>query len=148
MGCVYSYPLFSFQGSKLLCQQRVLSYQISLCLSSTFFTFFQSFFYLNKWRRRRDLNPRAAINDLTAFQAIPFNHLGTSPNTLQNLTIFTFLFAVATISILSFFVVSVKYFFEKLFIFLFYFAVFSATNVILSNLLSFVKYYFTYLDVK
>ena len=25
------------------------------------------------------MNPRAAINDLTAFQAIPFNHLGTSP---------------------------------------------------------------------
>ena len=31
-------------------------------------------------RRRRDLNPRAAINDLLTFQASPFSHLGTSPN--------------------------------------------------------------------
>ena len=30
-------------------------------------------------RRRRDLNPRAAINDLLTFQASPFSHLGTSP---------------------------------------------------------------------
>ena len=29
-------------------------------------------------RRRRDLNPRAAINDLLPFQGSPFNHLGTS----------------------------------------------------------------------
>ena len=32
---------------------------------------------LNK-RRRRDLNPRAATNDLLPFQGSPFNHLGTS----------------------------------------------------------------------
>ena len=31
-------------------------------------------------RRRRDLNPRAAINDLLTFQASPFSHLGTSPS--------------------------------------------------------------------
>ena len=30
-------------------------------------------------RRRRDLNPRAAINDLHPFQGCPFDHLGTSP---------------------------------------------------------------------
>ena len=30
-------------------------------------------------RRKRDLNPRAAINDLLTFQASPFSHLGTSP---------------------------------------------------------------------
>ena len=30
-------------------------------------------------RRRRDLNPRAAINDLLPFQGSPFSHLGTSP---------------------------------------------------------------------
>ena len=29
-------------------------------------------------RRRRDLNPRAATNDLLPFQGSPFNHLGTS----------------------------------------------------------------------
>ena len=32
-------------------------------------------------RRRRDLNSRAAINDLLPFQGSPFSHLGTSPNT-------------------------------------------------------------------
>ena len=30
-------------------------------------------------RRRRDLNPRAAINDLHPFQGCPFSLLGTSP---------------------------------------------------------------------
>ena len=30
------------------------------------------------WRRRRDLNPRAATNDLLPFQGSPFSHLGTS----------------------------------------------------------------------
>ena len=30
-------------------------------------------------RRRRDLNSRAAINDLLPFQGSPFSHLGTSP---------------------------------------------------------------------
>ena len=42
--------------------------------------FFQVF--LNQFsvkRRRRDLNPCAAINDLLTFQASPFSHLGTSP---------------------------------------------------------------------
>ena len=29
-------------------------------------------------RRRRDLNPRAATNDLLPFQGSPFSHLGTS----------------------------------------------------------------------
>ena len=32
----------------------------------------------SKKRRRRDLNPRAATNDLLPFQGSPFNHLGTS----------------------------------------------------------------------
>ena len=31
-------------------------------------------------RRKRDLNPRAAINDLLPFQGSPFGHLGISPN--------------------------------------------------------------------
>ena len=34
------------------------------------------------------MNPRAAINDLTAFQAIPFNHLGTSPYKCSQFKIF------------------------------------------------------------
>ena len=33
-------------------------------------------------RRRRDLNPRAAINDLLPFQGSPFSLLGTSPQKL------------------------------------------------------------------
>ena len=32
-------------------------------------------------RRRRDLNPRAATNDLLPFQGSPFSHLGTSAYT-------------------------------------------------------------------
>ena len=51
---------------------------------TTFFTMcqvlFSSFFKLE--RRRRDLNPRAAINDLLPFQGSPFSLLGTSPNKL------------------------------------------------------------------
>ena len=35
-------------------------------------------FSLNIQRRRRDLNPRAATNDLLPFQGSPFSHLGTS----------------------------------------------------------------------
>ena len=35
--------------------------------------------HLSLWRRRRDLNPRAATNDLLPFQGSPFDHLGTSP---------------------------------------------------------------------
>ena len=39
-------------------------------------------------RRRRDLNSRAAINDLHPFQGCPFSHLGTSPNCLNQMIIF------------------------------------------------------------
>ena len=35
-------------------------------------------------RRRRDLNPRAAINDLHPFQGCPFGLLGTSPSGLNH----------------------------------------------------------------
>ena len=34
-------------------------------------------------RRRRDLNPRAATNDLLPFQGSPFSHLGISPKRLS-----------------------------------------------------------------
>ena len=52
-------------------------------MSSTFFIFSKLFFnqILKKIKRRkRDLNPRAAINDLLPFQGSPFSLLGTSPN--------------------------------------------------------------------
>ena len=45
---------------------------------NNFFNFFRHFSTLRKKRRRRDLNPRAATNDLLPFQGSPFSHLGTS----------------------------------------------------------------------
>ena len=41
-------------------------------------------------RRRRDLNPRAAINDLHPFQGCPFSLLGTSPNSLTIQSLFCY----------------------------------------------------------
>ena len=38
-------------------------------------------------RRRRDLNPRAAINDLHPFQGCPLSLLGTSPLSLNLFTV-------------------------------------------------------------
>ena len=49
-------------------------------------------------RRRRDLNPRAAINDLHPFQGCPFNHLGTSPNKLTPYILFYFTDSIITVS--------------------------------------------------
>ncbi len=47
---------------------------------NNFFIFFSTFFVRlipgYRERRRRDLNPRAAINDLHPFQGCPFSHLG------------------------------------------------------------------------
>ena len=78
-----------------LSRQQILSYQIHLILSTLFFIFFKKVFPAfvtmqrinfhayhppTDKRRRRDLNPRAAINDLLPFQGSPFSHLGTSPN--------------------------------------------------------------------
>ena len=58
---------------------------VDLNNQSHFLLFVNVFFYLRSFkRRRRDLNPRAAINDLLPFQGSPFSHLGTSPsNSLQ-----------------------------------------------------------------
>ena len=50
-----------------------LSY-LPLCCQELFSCNFSAF----TERRRRDLNPRAATNDLLPFQGSPFNHLGTS----------------------------------------------------------------------
>ena len=58
-----------------------LLYHSSFCLSTAFFKFFVFLFQdfqTHLKRRRRDLNPRAATNDLLPFQGSPFNHLGTS----------------------------------------------------------------------
>ena len=45
-------------------------------LSRTFLTFLKKFFLHKLKRRRRDLNPRAATNDLLPFQGSPFGQLG------------------------------------------------------------------------
>ena len=87
------------------------------------------------------MNPRAAINDLTAFQAIPFNHLGTSPNALQNVFNFFAAFS-ATSDILSLLLFLVKYFFKY---FCFILSLYAATSVILPEVSSFVKYYFQHI---
>ncbi len=59
---------------------------------NTFFYFFSSFFdidfFAEKKRRKRDLNPRAATNDLLPFQGSPFSHLGTSPKCLYKTDVF------------------------------------------------------------
>ena len=53
-----------------------LFYLIPNCLSRTFLTFSKLFIQEVLKRRRRDLNPRAAINDLLPFQGSPFGQLG------------------------------------------------------------------------
>ena len=55
---------------------------------NNFFNFFRHFSTLRKKRRRRDLNPRAATNDLLPFQGSPFSHLGTSPKCLYKTDVF------------------------------------------------------------
>ena len=53
-----------------------LLYHIQPSLSRTFFKFFNLFRSFKTQRSRRDLNPRAAINDLLPFQGSPFGQLG------------------------------------------------------------------------
>ena len=66
---------FTVQLSRFCCLATAYSYyHIHLCLSRTFFIFFN--FFQSQKRRRRDLNPRAAINDLLPFQGSPFGQLG------------------------------------------------------------------------
>ena len=92
--------LFNYQGSffVFVCLSRV-SLNIISCVSLvcqdvflTFFDFFQHLFPHSTYacfpaykpqdlgppdkRRKRDLNPRAAINDLLPFQGSPFGQLG------------------------------------------------------------------------
>ena len=69
--------LFSYQGSLLVCLSDslfILPHLID-CVKY-FFEVFYFFKIQNLKRRRRDLNPRAAINDLLPFQGSPFGQLG------------------------------------------------------------------------
>ncbi len=67
--------LFTYQGTSKagLCANRFGK----ACFHKNGFV--QRHIVLSLERRRRDLNPRAAINDLHPFQGCPFDHLGTSP---------------------------------------------------------------------
>ena len=66
-------PAISFVNNFFSCcffLTAQLYYHVFKCLSTTFFIFY------NCERRRRDLNPRAAVNDLHPFQGCPFGQLG------------------------------------------------------------------------
>ena len=71
--------LFSFQCSVLLCFQQLLQYITTTYPCQYLFWIFLHSKIVLKQRRRRDLNPRAAINDLLPFQGSPFSLLGISP---------------------------------------------------------------------
>ena len=82
-----------------------LIYHVLFSLSTPFLIFFRNFFEvffesISK-RRKRDLNPRAAINDLLPFQGSPFSLLGISPQPefttfAHRKTTFTVVLKVAT----------------------------------------------------
>ena len=86
--CSLNYSLKNFQGFSstvqlsrfaLLVLSRtslnILAHQLSNV--KHFFTFYFDIFLLSSSeRRRRDLNPRAAVNDLLPFQGSPFGQLG------------------------------------------------------------------------
>ena len=69
--------LFSYQGSLLIClSDSLFTLPHLIDCVKYFFEVFYFFKIQNFKRRRRDLNPRAAINDLLPFQGSPFGQLG------------------------------------------------------------------------
>ena len=69
--------LFSYQGSLLVClTDSLFTLPHLIDCVKYFFEVFYFFKIQNLKRRRRDLNPRAAINDLLPFQGSPFGQLG------------------------------------------------------------------------
>ena len=91
---LFYFSLLSFQATACLSYHRrsalsttfflavfstaQLYYHVFKCLSTTFFIFY------NCERRRRDLNPRAAVNDLHPFQGCPFGQLGYFSELVSN----------------------------------------------------------------
>ncbi len=67
--------LFSYQGSLLVCLSDSL-FTLSHLIDCVKYFFEVFIFKFKPQRRRRDLNPRAAINDLLPFQGSPFGQLG------------------------------------------------------------------------
>ena len=69
--------LFSYQGSLLVClSDSLFTLPHLIDCVKYFFEVFYFFKIQNLKRRRRDLNPRAAVNDLLPFQGSPFGQLG------------------------------------------------------------------------
>ena len=101
-----------------------LDYHIWLPLSTTFLNFLEIIFFSeNSKRRRRDLNPRAAINDLLPFQGSPFGQLGYFSRSIKSV-----------------------FWHPKTPYLLFYFALFSnRANFILIHSFLFVKHFFDFL---
>ena len=71
LACQELFKVFSNFIFNIHSFQQLFEFIIALSLCQDFFTFF-----FKKERRRRDLNPRAAINDLLPFQGSPFGQLG------------------------------------------------------------------------
>ena len=79
--------LNSFRSScRTFMPQRLFIITHCFQLVKRFFWIFSLF--LSRERRRRDLNPRAAVNDLHPFQGCPFSLLGTSPCAVPTNTLF------------------------------------------------------------
>ena len=76
--------LFNYQCSCLLFFNSHINLTYLFMFVNNFFNLFKKSLWSSFKRRRRDLNPRAAINDLLPFQGSPFSLLGTSPNKLTN----------------------------------------------------------------
>ena len=76
------FSLFSYQGTLLTANRGQLDYIITMFFpcQQVFSSFLKIF---SSERRRRDLNPRAAVNDLHPFQGCPFGQLGYFSEFLQ-----------------------------------------------------------------
>ena len=115
--------LISFSNFFNICSfQQLFEFIITLSLCQELFSFFK------KERRRRDLNPRAAINDLLPFQGSPFGQLGyfsklsqirrfteTTFFTLSCLYLVLFVFTEEPCALYRTFHLFVKYFFQNFF---------------------------------
>ena len=68
--------LFNYQCSCLLFFNSHINLTYLFMFVNNFFNLFKKSLWSSFKRRRRDLNPRAAINDLLPFQGSPFGQLG------------------------------------------------------------------------
>ena len=120
LACQELFKFFSSFISTFILSTAFQAYHNFSSLSRTFFFLFQ------KERRRRDLNPRAAINDLLPFQGSPFGQLGyfsklpqirrfteTTFFTLSCLYLVLFVFTEEPCALYRTFHLFVKYFFQN-----------------------------------